>query len=165
METNAVKALSEGASGYQQEFRIIGPDGVHWLSEEVIIKPYGPDEWNLAGVVIDVTKRHEAEEARKSTEGQLDQILKGADCLLWQAIVTGDPDVQLFWQMFIPASVLYKRIVGEDSAPLTTGSGRNRRWRSGRKSRRPREEGPARGPARLRAGVPRKEQGKRIPSP
>jgi PAS domain S-box-containing protein len=113
----AEKALSGGASGYQQEFRIIGTDGVHWLSEEVIIRPAGEGEWNLAGVLIDVTKRHEAEEARRSTEGQLDQILKGADCLLWQAIVTGDPDVQLRWQMFIPPSVLYKRIFGENSIP------------------------------------------------
>jgi PAS domain S-box-containing protein len=115
----AEKALSEGASGYQQEFRIVGTDGVHWLSEEVIIRPAGDGEWNLAGVLIDVTKRHEAEEARRSTEGQLDQILKGADCLLWQAIVTGDPDIRLQWQMFIPPSVLYKKIFGENSIPKT----------------------------------------------
>jgi PAS domain-containing protein len=113
----AEKAFEEGASGYQQEFRIIGTDGVHWLSEEVIIRKAAEDEWNLAGVVIDVTKRHEAEEARRSTEGQLDQILRGADCLLWQAIITGDPDVELKWQMFIPPSVLYKRIFGEHSVP------------------------------------------------
>jgi PAS domain S-box-containing protein len=118
MERNAIKALSEGTSGYQQEFRIIGTDGVHWLSEEVIIRPAGPDEWNLAGVVIDATTRHEAEEARRSTEGQLAQILKEADCLLWQAVVTGDPDVRLSWQMFIPDSVLYQRIFGESSPPL-----------------------------------------------
>jgi PAS domain S-box-containing protein len=117
MERNAVKAIAEGASGYQQEFRIIGTDGLHWLSEEVIIRKAGQNEWNLAGVVVDTTKRHEAEEARRSTEGQLDQILKGADCLLWQAIVTGDPDVRLQWQMYIPSSVLYKRIFGEDSVP------------------------------------------------
>jgi PAS domain S-box-containing protein len=113
----AEKALSGGASGYQQEFRIVGTDGIHWLSEEVIIRPAGDGSWNLAGVLIDVTKRHEAEEARRSTEGQLDQILNGADCLLWQAIVTGDPDVQLRWQMFIPPSVLYKRIFGENTIP------------------------------------------------
>jgi PAS domain S-box-containing protein len=114
MGKNAQRAFAEGASGYQQEFRIIGTDRVHWLSEEVIIRPVGPGEWNLAGVVIDVTNRHEAEEARRSTEGQLDQILKGADCLLWQAIVTGDPDVQLKWEMFVPPSVLYKKIFGDD---------------------------------------------------
>jgi PAS domain S-box-containing protein len=118
MARNAAKAFAEAASGYQQEFRIIGPDGVHWMSEEVIIRPSGKDEWNLAGVVIDATKRHEAEEARRSTEVQLEQILRGADCLLWQAIVTGDPDIQLWWQVFVPTSVLYKRIFGEDSVPM-----------------------------------------------
>jgi PAS domain S-box-containing protein len=117
MDRNAERALREGASGYQQEFRIIGTDGLHWLSEEVVIRRSGPGEWNLAGVLIDVTKRHEAEEARRFTEGQLDQILRGADCLLWQAVVTGDPNVQLQWRMFIPPSVLYKKIFGETTPP------------------------------------------------
>ena len=117
MDQNAARALESGARGYQQEFRIIGVESLHWLSEEVIIRPAGPGEWNLAGVVIDVTKRHEAEEARRFTENQLDQILSGADCLLWQAVVTGDPDIRLQWQMFIPPSVLYKKIFGPDSVP------------------------------------------------
>jgi PAS domain S-box-containing protein len=117
MDATAQQAFATGAGGYQQEFRIIGVEGLHWLSEEVIIRPAGPDEWNLAGVVIDVTKRHEAEEARRFTENQLDQILNGADCLLWQAVVSGDPDVQLQWRMFIPPSVLYKKIFGDDSIP------------------------------------------------
>ncbi len=112
----SAKALGEGAPGYKQEFRIIGPDGaVHWLSEEVLIRPAGPDEWNLAGVVVDVTSRHEAEEARRRTEGQVEKILKGADCLLWQAFVTGDPNVHQDWKMFLPQSVLYKRMFGKDS--------------------------------------------------
>jgi len=117
MSQTALKALSEGASGYQHEFRIIGTGGVHWMSEEVVIRQAGPGEWNLAGVVVDATKRHEAEEARRTTEVQLDQILKGADCLLWQAVVTGDPETQLNWRMFIPPSVLFKRIFGEKSIP------------------------------------------------
>jgi PAS domain S-box-containing protein len=61
MNETSGRAFAEGASGYQQEFRIIGSDGVHWLSEEVVIRPVGPNEWNLAGVIIDVTKRHEVE--------------------------------------------------------------------------------------------------------
>ena len=117
MNLRSEKALRGGVGGYQHEFRIIGTDGMHWLSEEVIIRPAGPGEWNLAGVVTDVTKRHEAEEARRSTETQLDQILKGADCLLWQAVVTGDPDVKLSWRMFIPPSVLFRKIFGEDAVP------------------------------------------------
>ncbi|HEY5226969.1 MAG TPA: ATP-binding protein [Opitutaceae bacterium] len=119
MDRNAERALASGATGYQQEFRIIGTDGMHWLSEEVVIRRAGPGEWNLAGVLTDVTKRHEAEEARRFTEGQLDQILRGADCLLWQAMVTGDPEVRLQWRLFIPPSVLYKKIFGEDSIPET----------------------------------------------
>ena len=111
---NAINALSGGASGYQQEFRIIGLDSMHWLSEEVIIRPAGPDEWNLAGVISDVTKRHEAEEARQRTESHLEEILKRADCLLWQAAVTGHPDSEIAWQMFIPPSVLYRRIFGKE---------------------------------------------------
>ena len=117
MDRRSHKAISEGAGGYQHEFRIIGKDGVHWLSEEVIIRAAGPREWNLAGVITDVTKRHEAEEARRATESQLDQILKGADCLIWQAVVTGHPDTGITWRMFIPPSVLYRKIFGEGSIP------------------------------------------------
>jgi len=113
----AIKALDEGASRYQQEFRIIGLDAVHWLSEDVLIRPAGPGEWNLAGVIVDATKRHDAEEARRRTEGQLEEILKRADCLLWQAVVTGNPDTEIKWQMFIPPSVLYRRIFGREPIP------------------------------------------------
>ncbi len=109
----AKKALWDGASGYQQEFRIRGTDGIHWLSEEVVIRPAGPGEWNLAGVILDVTKRREAEEARRQTEGQLEQILKGADCLLWRALVTGDPDTKIDWEIFAPPSALFHKIFGD----------------------------------------------------
>jgi PAS domain S-box-containing protein len=116
----AEKAFAEGASGYQQEFRILGVDKVHWLSEEVIIKASGPNEWNLTGVVVDVTKRHEAEEARHRSEGQVADIIKGADCLLWQAEVTGDVDGELNWTMFILPSALYHRLFRDDPLPGQT---------------------------------------------
>ena len=114
------KALDDGASGYKQEFRIIGKDGMHWMNEEVTIKPSGPASWNLAGVIVDVTKRHEMEEARRLTEGQIEKILKSADCLLWQAYVTGSPDKEQDWKMFLPASVLYKKMFGKESGPGNT---------------------------------------------
>jgi hypothetical protein len=110
-------ALLNGADGYQQEFRIIGPDGTHWLTEEVLIRRSGPNEWNLAGVVRDVTKRRNAEEAQKASESQIEKILKGADCLLWQATATGQPDGRQDWSFYLPQSVLYKRIFGKDSEP------------------------------------------------
>ncbi len=115
-----IKALDEGAQGYQQEFRIIGADGVHWLSEDVLIRKTGDNEWNLAGVVVDATKRLQAEEAHKQTEGQIGKILKGADCLLWQAFVTGAADKVQDWKMFLPPSILYKKIFGKDSLPGQT---------------------------------------------
>jgi signal transduction histidine kinase/DNA-binding response OmpR family regulator len=121
----SAQALADGASGYQQEFRILGEDTVHWLSEEVVIQRDGPDAWNLAGVVVDVTKRHDAEEARKNTETQLQQILNGADCLLWQATVTGSLDTGLKWDLLLLPSVLYRRIFGVDSVP-----GQNQLWTS-----------------------------------
>jgi two-component system, sensor histidine kinase and response regulator len=113
----SAKALDDGAPSYKQEFRIIGTDGMHWLSEEVLIREAGPNEWNLAGVVVDVTKRHEAEEAKRLTEGQIEKILGNADCLLWQAYVTGSPDKRQEWNMFITPSVLYKKIFGRESGP------------------------------------------------
>jgi signal transduction histidine kinase/CheY-like chemotaxis protein len=114
------KALDDGENGYKQEFRIIGPDGVHWLKEEVLIKPRGPGEWSLAGVVVDVTKRYQAEEARKFTEVQIDKILRNADCILWQAFVTGTPEKVQTWKMFLPSSVLYKKMFGVESGPGQT---------------------------------------------
>ncbi len=113
-------ALEAGADGYQQEFRIIGPEGTHYLSEEVLIRPSGPGEWNLAGVLRDVTKRRNAEEAQRESERQITKILKGADCLLWQATATGKPDERQDWEMYLPQSVLYKRIFGRDSEPGQT---------------------------------------------
>ena len=42
---------------------------MHWLSEEVRIQRAGPNQWDLTGVVVDITKRHEAEELlRKQNE-------------------------------------------------------------------------------------------------
>jgi PAS domain S-box-containing protein len=117
MNQTSTKALEEGASGYQQEFPIIGLDAMHWLSEEVVIRQAGPNDWNLVGVIIDVTKRHRAEEAQRSTEGQLGQILKAADCLIWQASVKGDPEIQIKWNIFVTPSALFKRIFGERPVP------------------------------------------------
>jgi signal transduction histidine kinase/DNA-binding response OmpR family regulator len=119
----AIKALDEGAPGYKHEFRVEGADGMHWLSEEVLIQRSAPDEWNLAGVVVDITKRFDAEEARRQTEGQIEKILKGADCLLWQAYVTGSPEKVQDWKMFVPQSILYKKIFGKDS-----GEGQTTLW-------------------------------------
>ena len=71
-------------------------------------------------MVVDITKRFDAEEARRQTEGQIEKILKGADCLLWQAYVTGSPNKVQDWKMFVPQSILYKKIFGKDAVPGQT---------------------------------------------
>jgi signal transduction histidine kinase/DNA-binding response OmpR family regulator len=113
----SAQALATGSSGYQQEFRILDGDKVHWLNEEVVIRPEAPGIWNLAGVVVDITQRKEAEAAQRVTEGRIGKILKSADCLLWQASVKGKPDTAQDWQMYLPPSVLYKKIFGRYPLP------------------------------------------------
>src|ERR1035438_4733756 len=44
-------AMISGADGYRQEFRVVGSDGVHLLSERVTIQCTGSNRWKLAGVV------------------------------------------------------------------------------------------------------------------
>ncbi|MDD2763806.1 MAG: PAS domain S-box protein [Opitutaceae bacterium] len=119
MQRRSDHAIRAGAPGYEQEFRVIGPEKTIWLHEQVSITPAGPDRWNLVGVLMDVTARHEAEEARRASEAQLHQILERADCLLWQARVQ-EVDGNFDWQFEIPASGLKRRVFGGEST-LRTG--------------------------------------------
>jgi len=116
-EALAHQALKSGAPSYQHEFRIAGSDGTHWLAEQVVIRNTGPQRWKLAGAVQDITQRRAAELARRATEAKIDKILKGADCLLWQANVLGPPTDQQEWRIFLPHSALYRRIFGRDPDP------------------------------------------------
>ncbi|MDI1336567.1 MAG: response regulator [Lacunisphaera sp.] len=67
-----------------------------------------------------VTQRKLAQVELQRSQGRLDKILKGAGCLLWQATITGAPDQSQDWQLFLPPSVLYRRIFGRDVAPGQT---------------------------------------------
>lgn len=112
----AERALESGTLSYRHEFKAEGAGKPVWLTEEIAAKRDG-DSWILSGVVSDTTLRHEAEEARKATEAQLAQLLSGADCLLWQAEVPAVWSTRGDWQVFLPPSVLYQRIFGENSVP------------------------------------------------
>jgi signal transduction histidine kinase/ActR/RegA family two-component response regulator len=112
MNRRSTEAILSGAPGYEQEFRLIRPERTLWLHEQVSITAIGPDEWNLVGVLIDVTARHEAEEAHRASEAQLRQILARADCLLWQARVNENERGVLNWDLFIPQSILYQQLFG-----------------------------------------------------
>ena len=122
----AERALLDGSPGYQQEFRVLSDKGAtHWLSEDVIIRRLGADEWSLVGVVTDVTERREAEEARKASEAQLREILERADCLLWRARVTFDGN-EVRWPNFdMPPSGLSARLFGTQKI---SAEGRLRLW-------------------------------------
>jgi len=105
------QALLTGSPGYQQEYQVVSREGTsHWVNEEVSIRRVGVDEWSLVGVVTDVTAQHKAEEARKASEEQLQQILARADCMLWRANVVRQ-SAGPFWRSFdLPTSGLYTRL-------------------------------------------------------
>jgi PAS domain S-box-containing protein len=109
MNRRSVQAVLSGAPGYEQEFPVRRPQGTLWLHEQVSITPAGPDKWNLVGVLMDVTARREAEEARKKTEAQLQEILARTDCMLWQARVE-EADGRMTWDFDVPDSSLKQRI-------------------------------------------------------
>ena len=117
IETRSTEAILSGSKGYQHVFCVFSSEGVpHWLDENVGISHLGPDEWSLVGVVMDVTARHKAEEARKTSDAQLQRILTRADCMLWQARVVRE-NGGLQWRQFeVPTSALYKRIFGDERA-------------------------------------------------
>lgn len=110
----AEEALLSGKPGYQQVFRAISREGVtHWLSEDVGISRLEENEWSFVGVVRDITEQHQAEAARQTSEARLQQLLRQADCMLWQVTVTR-ADGELHWGVFdIPNSVLYERLAGK----------------------------------------------------
>ena len=117
MDERSRAALLTGKTGYTQEFRVLHPGRALWLHEQVTSVATGPDSWRLAGVVVDITARREAEEARRAHEQQLEQILDTVDCMLWQARVTDRVGGAMHWALFIPPSRLYRQIFGEDSLP------------------------------------------------
>lgn len=113
MNSTSEEALLGGREGYSHDFRCLCADGTHWIHEDVTIQPTGRDEWSLVAVATDVTARHRAEEASEEANYQIQQILRSADVLLWRAIVT-DNRPHTVWKMYVPPSVLYRRIFGHD---------------------------------------------------
>lgn len=118
IQRTARGALFGGWPGYEQVFHVPKETGNIWLSEQVTISPAGAQRWSVVGVITDITARREAEEARRATEAQLQQILELADCMVWQATVTESRDGMLDWKLFTPHSVLYRRLFGDETAEV-----------------------------------------------
>jgi len=65
------EALFSGATGYTQEFRVIQPKKTIWLQERVSITTIAPGDWDLVGVITDVTRQHEAEQRVEALHREL----------------------------------------------------------------------------------------------
>jgi PAS domain S-box-containing protein len=115
LEQRAREAIVGGAVGYDQVFHVPRAKGDIWLSETVTIVPAGPDQWDLVGIITDITARHAAEEAWRTSQARLSKLLELADCLVWEATVTLGSDDVLHWDLYTQRSVLYRRIFGEDN--------------------------------------------------
>jgi len=115
MNQRARAALTSGSPGYGQIFQIVKEDGsVIWIQESVTIRPLGQNRFTLVGLATDITAQRTAEIARRAGEEQLRQLMGHANCMLWQADVTRDESGKYDWAWFVPASELFRRIVGED---------------------------------------------------
>jgi PAS domain S-box-containing protein len=120
MSARSTAAIRGGAPGYEQEFCAIREGRTYWLHEKVSITAVKPGEWNLVGVITNITAKHEAEQAQKASEAQLRQILTRPDCMLWRAHVA-EIDGQFRWQFEIPPSGLQKRLFDGDSSVVHKG--------------------------------------------
>ncbi len=115
MRKLARHALFSGMEGYEQRFHVPNPERDIWLVEQVNISPAGSEEWNLVGIITDITARHEAEEAQRTSKAQLQQILELADCMVWEGSATTMPDGSLDWKIYTPPrSMLYRRLFGDE---------------------------------------------------
>ncbi|HWL14050.1 MAG TPA: PAS domain S-box protein [Opitutus sp.] len=115
MNRRSDEAMLSGASGYEQEFRVLSQDRVLWLRESVSVETVGPDQWRLVGVITDITRQRQAEDARRATEAQLQRIMGLADCMVWEAMVADRSGQGLAWEFYTPRSVLFRRLFGHEA--------------------------------------------------
>lgn len=94
-DRTAREALLSDKPGYRQEFRCVGGDNeIYWVDEDVRITRKSETEWQLFGVVTDITER-------KRTEAELHYAITEARCLLWHSEVYNYAG-HLTWKIRIP---------------------------------------------------------------
>jgi PAS domain S-box-containing protein len=120
MRARSRAALNQGVPGYEQVFHYQHPvTGDIWLHEKVTIKPVAPDEWDLVGIITDITVQRRSEEAQRASEQRLGELLARADCLLWESTVVLNP-AGWQWHHNLRPSLLYQRLTG---SPLPKSPG------------------------------------------
>jgi PAS domain S-box-containing protein len=119
MLNRAHGAILAGAGSYAQKISGEREGRTVWLHEQATIREVAPGEWQLVGMVTDVTAGHEAEAAREASERALHEILERADCLLWRATVVRR-DGGVHWLYFdLPASRLGFELLGTNRSART----------------------------------------------
>ena len=115
MNARSQQALVSGRRGYEQEFRVVRDRRLFWLHEQVAIRPTGADAWELEGVITDISADRESQNKPIASEGEVQQILTVADCLLWRArVFQGQQEIDADWVLSIPRSNLYRKLFGRD---------------------------------------------------
>jgi PAS domain S-box-containing protein len=115
MNARSQQAILSGRRAYEQEFRVVRDRRLFWLHEQVAIRPTSADSWELEGVITDVSADRETQNLQVASEGEVQQILTVADCLLWRArVFQSQAEIGADWVLSIPRSNLYRKLFGKD---------------------------------------------------
>ncbi len=114
MVARTLQAVKTRTPGYQQEFRVIKPEGEIWLREIVTMILLEDGRFRMVGVITDITAQRRAEEAQRQSEVRLTALLEQADCMIWQGECQLRAPDDFHWRVFTPRSHLFQRIFGRE---------------------------------------------------
>jgi PAS domain-containing protein len=86
-EDAARQRIMRGRKPYIGEFRVVRPDGaLRWVSAtgKFYYGTNGDPEWML-GIAVDITERHQAEEAVRESENRFRLVADTAPALIWMS--------------------------------------------------------------------------------
>lgn len=102
----AIERAMAGSDFFHERFRVVWPDdSIHWLEGQgkVFRNPEG-QPLRMVGVTVDVTERHQAEEALRLSEQEYAELVNNIDGIVWEA------DVRTLRMTFVSHQA--KRILG-----------------------------------------------------
>lgn len=84
---NAARHALNGTEQLQEKFRVIWPDQTtRWIETQGRVVRDGESQTRrLVGVAVDVTERHQAQEALRRTEQQYAELVNNLDGIVWEA--------------------------------------------------------------------------------